>query len=198
MNVAIHQRAQQRDRWADRLVIAVLVVALLLGWAVKAVVENRTVLYQVDELSMRYPADWVRADARPPVLLQVRDRWTGASRAILTLQRRPLPPGGEKPVGTVQQILALERGSQWTAYRVLNVEEDVPIAGYTGVHVTFAYVETNPNPFLETTPVVIYGEDFLFPVGDQVYIVTFTAAEARYDRAQRALQTFLRSLQVGG
>ncbi len=198
MNVATHQRAQQRDRQADWLVILVLTAALLLGWAVKTVVENRTILYQFNELSMRYPVDWVSADVQPPLILHVRDRWTSASRATLILQRRPLPPAGEKPVSTVQQVLALERGSQWTAYRVLNVEEDTPVAGHTGMHVTFAYVETNPNPFLETLPVVIYGEDFLFSVGDQVYIVTFTAAEAHYARARRALQIFLRSLQVGG
>jgi hypothetical protein len=196
MITEIREQAQRRDRWVSWLVIGVLIAALLLGWAVKAAAEGRTVLYQAGGLQVRYPAGWVRAEVQPPVLLRVEDRWAAPFRTTLMLQRRPLPPVGEKPVGTVQQTLALERGRKWTAYRVLGMEENVSIAGRTGMRVTFAYVETNPNPFLETVPVVMSGEDFLFPVGDQVYIVTLTAAEANHARAQRALRAFLRSLEI--
>jgi len=196
MTTGIREQAQRRDRWVSWLVIGVFLVALLLGWVVKAAAEGRTVAHEAGNLRVRYPAGWVRTEAEPPVLLRVEDRWAAPFRTTLTLQRRPLPPDGEKPVGIVQQALTLERARDWTAYRVLRMEESASIEGRTGMRVTFAYVETNPNPFLETVPVVMYGEDFLFPVGDQVYIVTLTAAEANYARGQKALRAFLRSLQV--
>lgn len=196
MTAEVQERAVRRDRSVSWVVVGVTVVALILGWFVKTAAEGRTVLYEVDGLSVRYPANWVRAEVQSPALLQVEDRWAAPYRTTLRLERRPVPTGFEKILPTIQSSLALERGRGWTAYRVLRSDGSVEVSGTTGMQITFAYVETNPNPFLETVPVVMYGEDYLFPVGEQVYVVTLTAAEANYAQAQKALSAFLRSLEV--
>ena len=196
MTAEVQERARRRDRSVNWLVIGITVVALILGWFVKTTAEGRTVLYEAHGLRVRYPADWVRAVAQSPTLLQIEDRWAVPYRTTLKLERLPVPPGMEKILPTVQNSLALERGRGWTAYRVLRSDGSVEVNGTTGMQITFAYVETNPNPFLETVPVVMYGEDYLFPVGDQVYVATLTAAEANYAQAQKALSNFLRSLEI--
>jgi len=204
MTAEVQERAQRRDRSVSWVVVGITLIALILGWFVKTAAEGRTVLYEADGLNVRYPADWVRAGVQSPALLQVEDRWAVPYRTTLRLERRPVPagvpaggPAGlEKILPTIQNSLALERGRGWTAYRVLRSDGNVEVSGTTGMHITFAYVETNPNPFLETVPVVMYGEDYLFPVGDQVYVATLTAAEANYAQAQKALSAFLRSLEV--
>ena len=193
MVAEVHARAQRRDRWVSWIVVGVVVVALLLGWLVKTAAEGRAVSYEVDGTRVRYPVGWMRATVQPPVLLQVEDRLAPSFRTTLTLQRRPVPQSG-RPLAAVQQNLALERARTWTAYRVLGVQEAATIEGRTGMRVTFAYVETNPDPFLETVPVVMHGEDFLLPVGNGVYVVTLTAAEANYAQAQKHLRTLVRSL----
>jgi len=196
MSAEVRERAARRDRYVNWVVIGVTVLALILGWLVKVAAEGRTVLYEGDGLSAQYPAEWVRAKVQAPVLLQLEDRWAVPYRTTLRLERRPAPTGMEKILSTVYNTLALERGRGWTAYRVLASDGSVEVAGTIGMHLTFAYVETNPNPFLETVPVVMYGEDYLFPIGDQVYVATLTAAEANYPEVRKALSVFLRSLEV--
>lgn len=193
ISTAIGRQARRRDRWVDLLVIAVVLLALALGWAAKTAAEGRQVPVEIAGGRVRYPAGWVRADAQPPFLLRVEDRLAAGFRTALTIERFPLPPATERPLPAVQQLLALDRGSGWTAYRVLRVQEPASVAGQSGLRVDFAYVETNPDPFQETLPVVMHGSDYLFAQGDQVYVFTLVAAEANYERSQRALLDCIRS-----
>jgi hypothetical protein len=192
MDTEIQTQLQRQDRWVSWAVAGLFVIALLLGWAVKAAAEARAVSTEVDGVRLRYPAGWVRVSADPPVLLQVED-WVGPARATLIVQRRPLPPG-DKPLAAIQQTLALERARTWTAYRVLDIISSALIEGRPGMRATFAYVETNPNPFLQTMPVVMHGEDDIVPVGNEAYIVTLTAPEEKFVSAQAHLRTLLLSL----
>jgi len=192
MIAEIRARAQQHDRLVDWLVVAMIVIALLAGWGVKAAVEGRTVVAEAGGLQLRYPAGWLKVNAEPPVLLRA-EEWLGPARSVITVQRRPLP-AVENPLAAVQQALTLERARGWTAYRTLETDENASIAGRPAQRVAFGYVEANPNPFLQTMPVVMYGEDYLIRAGNEVYIVTLTAAEAYYDRAKSALGPVVRSL----
>ncbi len=193
MSQEIRMRGEAHDRRVNRIVLALVAVALLLGWFVRTAAEGRSVAYEVEGVRVHYPADWVRANVQTPLLVQAEDRMAKGFRTTLALQRRPLPLQMPKPLAALQQTLSLERASAWTAYRELQVEESVSVDGRTGMHVTFAYVETNPNPFLETLPVVMRGEDYLFPQDNQAYIFTLTAAEGNYAQAQQALRAFMRS-----
>lgn len=191
----VRERGRRHDRWVSWIVIGVFIGAMGLGWVVKLGAEGRSVPFAADGVRASYPAGWVRKNVSPPFLLQVEDRGATSAATTLTLQRRP----SQGSLGRISQALAVERGQSWgecNAYRVLATEESASFYGYTGMHVAFAYVQVDPNPFMETTPVVMRGEDYLFPAGDQVYIVTITAAEANLPRARQALHAFLAGLQV--
>ena len=197
MNQA-REQGRRRDRWMSWIVVGVFLVALILGWGVKTAAEGQSKSFAAEGISGKYPEGWTLAEVEEPVLFQAEELWAQPYRSTLTLQRRPLPGGMSDPLRVVQQSLVLERGRGWTAYRVLETETEVSFEGRTGLmRVSFAYVETNPNPFLETVPVVVEGEDYFFVSqdGNSVYIVTFTAAEQNYDREQRVLQAFMRALQ---
>jgi hypothetical protein len=189
----MRSQGERRDRWVNVIVFAVVLAALLLGWKVKAVAENRTVPYDVEGLSLRYPAGWVRAKANPPVLLQVEDRMAREFPTQMILQRRPLAGTLAKPLAAAQQSLALERAKQWNAYRELDMEDAVTVAGRQGLHVAFAFVETQPDPFLETLPVVVRGEDYIFAQEGEAYVFTLMASEAAYGQAHQALLALVRS-----
>ncbi len=192
MIAELRARARERDRLVDWIVVAMIVVALLVGWGVKAAAEGRTVTVDAGGLTFRYPAGWLRTEAEPPVLLRA-EEWLGPARSVITVQRRPLP-SLDNPVAAVQQALTLERARAWTAYRVLETDENATIAGRPAQRIAFGYVEADPNPFLQTMPVVMYGEDYLVRAGNEVYIVTLTAAEAYYDRTRGALNLVARAL----
>jgi hypothetical protein len=193
MSEQMRAHIQRHDRWFSLLVIAVVAVALLLGWRVKAAAESRATLYEAEGLKLRYPAGWVRAEAKSPVLLQVEDRMSNEFPTGLTVQKRPVPASLAKPLAAVQQTLALERAQQWNAYRELDMEEGVTVGGHSGLHVTFAYVESRANPFLQSLPVVVRGEDYYFDQNGQAYIFTLTASEANYGQAHQALLALIRS-----
>ncbi len=188
-------QARRHDRWVDWLVIGIVVVALLLGWVVKVVAEGRSVLYAAEGLRVRYPAGWVKTEGQAPVLLEFVDPWAQPYRTTIRIERHPLPPQMDKPLESVLQMLQLERGQVWQAYRVLQRRE-ATIGGRQGLELTFAYVEANPNPFLTTLPVVMQGRDFVFGAGDRVYVVTLMAAQENYAAAQRLWQALVRSLTV--
>jgi len=192
----VQERAQRRDRWVDVAVAGVFVVALALGWGLKTSAEARSVAFQGADVTARYPAGWVRAEAKAPTVLQVEDRLAIPFRTTVSVQRRPLPPDDPNALAAVHNNLVLERGTTLTAYRVLNTNDEVIMGGRSGMKVTFAYVEKNPNPFLETLPVVMVGEDFLFAAGNQAYVITLTAAEANFDRLESTLGKFVQSLKV--
>jgi hypothetical protein len=194
MVAEIRERGQRHDRWVSWIVIALFLVALILGWVVKATAESRYVTYNENGIQLRYPEGWIKLQADPPVVVQVADKVTGA-RTALTLERRPLPTDAPRPLAAVQQALTLVRGANWMAYRVLETTESVSIGGRTATHVAFAYVDTNPNPNMETTPVVIRGEDYLIPDGDQVYVFTLVTPETSYAQGQRYLKDFVQSFQ---
>lgn len=192
MNSRMTAGAPRRDRWSSWAVVALTIVALLLGWAVKAAAEGRTSVYEADGMRIAYPAGWVRASVDAPMLLQV-EKLVGPARTTLSLQRRPVTADAANPLNAVQQALTLERGRNWTAYRVLSVDPSGAVPGRDALEVSFAYVETNPNPFLKAAPVVMLGQEYLFSVDQAVQVVTLTAAEANFGGAVKDLQSFLRS-----
>lgn len=187
-------KVQRRDRWVSWIVIALFVAALLLGWVIKAVAENRYVSYSDGTIQVRYPEGWIKLQTESPVIFQAADKPSGA-RTALTIEKRPLPTSAARPLSLVRQTLTMERGSSWMAYRVLETEEEVAIAGWTATHVSFAYVETNPDPFKETVPVVMRGADYLVRDGDHVLVFTVAAPESDYAQAQQYLEDFVRSFQ---
>ena len=193
MTVQATPHLRRLDSFVNWLMLGVFVLALALGWAVKTSAENRTVAFDQSGLRVRYPEGWVRVEAQPPALFHVEDRTAAGYRSSLTIEMRPAPTGLKDPLAAVQQSIALDRGSRWTAFRVLRVENNASMFGRSGTHVTFAFVETHPNPFLETVPVVMEGEDLLVANDDQVYVFTLTAAEPNFARTRAALRSLVQS-----
>lgn len=193
----VRERGQRRDRWVGWFVVGVFIVALILGWVVKSAAEGRAVDYAAEGVRVSYPEGWLRGKVESPVLLQVQDQQALPAPTSLMLQRQPLAAGMGTGLAAVQQALALERGREWLAYQTLETKEQVSVAGHEATRVTFAYVETNPNPFLVTKPVVMMGEEYIFEAkdGSNAYVFTLTAAEENFENAQNLLLNFVRSFQ---
>ena len=198
MAVEARARAQRRDRWVSLAMVGVFALALILGWVLKTAAQGRTTIGDAGETSVRYPSGWVHSDVEPPVLFKAQDLWATPFRTTLTLERRPVPTDTVSPLSYVQSSLDLERGRTWTAYRNLQLDEPVSVGERTGMLVTFVYVEPNPNPFVETVPVVMQGEDYLFSVGERVYVCTATAAKENSTQGRKALRALVRSLELPG
>lgn len=191
----VRTRARRRDRWVSWIVVGIFLLALVIGAVLKVLAESRSVEYRGDGFRLNYPAGWVRkAGLQPPYLFQVEDLGAIPTRTTIAVQRRPLPQ--HDPLGVVQRDLTIERKTgDWAGYRELSLETGVQINGWEGLHITFAYVEMEPDPFRSSLPVVMHGEDYLFVGKSGVYIFTLTAAEENYARARGLFLALVRSFR---
>jgi len=187
------QATRRRDRWADWAVIALVAVALILGWMLREATLFRTMPFRLDEaaISGRCPANWVRETGDDP-LLQARDPLGGEFDPVLALRSRPL--AAEVEAVMALDALALERAQRTAAYQSLDTVQ-VLVDGKVATKRTFAYVHTDTNPYVDRLPVVVRGSDLALRDGGRVIIVTLLSGADDFEAYQRHFQTFARSLE---
>ena len=203
--MATAQAIRRRERWGDWAVVALVALALVLGWVLREVTLSRAVPFTVVEASIsgRCPADWVRETGDDP-LLRVRDPLGGEFDTVLELRSRPLAAEAEPAI--VLDALALERASQVAAYRTLGTDQ-VLVGGETATRRTpathrtlatrrtFNYVHVDPNPYLNRLPVVVQGMDLALRDDGRLIVVTFLADVDHFDAHHRYLRAFVESLE---
>jgi hypothetical protein len=187
------QTLRRRDRWADWAVIALVTVALILGWALREATLFRTMPFTLDEAEItgQCPANWVRETGDDP-LLQARDPLGGEFDPVLALRSRPL--AAEVEAVMALDALALERAQRTAAYQSLDTVQ-VLVDGKVATKRTFAYVHTDTNPYVDRLPVVVRGSDLALRDGGRVVIVTLLSDADDFEAYQRHFQTFAKSLE---
>lgn len=177
------------DRYASILIVAVTVVMLLLGLALRRSQVNSSVPF-VDRaagIQTRYPAGWL-LDTEGDYVMRVRDP---AARPFKTMYAiNVLPASPETSVRNVLDTLSLQRSSELAAYRVLSMQD----APGQVARMDFAFVDTDPNPFLQRLPVPILGTDFVILESNRAVVITLMASEDLYTRELPRFQRFFAAL----
>jgi hypothetical protein len=177
------------DRYASILTLAVTALALTLGLLLRQSQVSSTVPF-VDRtagVQTRYPSGWL-LDTDGDYVMRVRDE---AARPFKTTYLiRVVPASPQTSVRNVLDNLTLQRSSERAAYQVLSIQE----ASETVTRMDFAFVDTDPNPFLERLPVVVLGTDLVILDGDRAIVVTMMAAEDVYTREFPRFQRFFAAL----
>lgn len=190
----------RRDRWADWLVIGVVAVALLLGWAVKAWAVGGTESFTHPEvdLTLNYPSGWLMGSAED-YAFRVRDPNSGPFKTTYQVTADRLDPA--HPLSLVDAVNAtfLSRARKLTAFRLLDIETvgeegQSPIAIWS----RYVYVEEKPDPFRESLPAVVLGLDYTAVEGEYLYTFTLLASEANFDEAEKGFRAFIQDAGFGG
>jgi hypothetical protein len=179
----------RNDRYASLLMVLVTVGALALGLLLRQSELNSTFPF-VDRtagIQTRYPAGWL-LDAEGDYVMRVRD--PSARPFKTTYQVQVVPASPQTSVRNVLDNLTLQRSSELAAYQVLSVQE---VPGEV-TRMDFAFVDTDPNPFLQRLPVVVLGTDLVVLDGNRAIVVTFMSAEDIYDRELPRFQRFFLAL----
>lgn len=179
------------DRYAERAVIILTLVALLVGWLYMGSVVSRTLPFEAEGIQASVPAGWIQSAAEGNVLMQVRQRASNGFQTEYMIAQQPLSAGG---LNEVVSLLTLQHGQDLMAYRVLG-QQIVTLGGREAYELKYAYVESDPNVSHADLPVVIRGVDYILVNGDKAIIVTYRASETEYARGLAAFLRFIHSIQ---
>ncbi len=195
MTAAKNVRASLGDTYAEWAVIVVLLIALAIGWGIKAATENQMLPYTANGLTISYPSDWsasttaegvlrfrdVRAGGVPPVI-EVR-AIDAADAAVIT-----------QTLALEADSLALTRAQELTAYRILEMDDTVAFRGQAALRVSFVYVMDEPSAFEQHLPVVVLGEDWLTWQQGKILVFSRQAPQDAFDKTgpyfQRVMDSF--------
>jgi len=178
-----------RDRYAELLVVIVVLAALLLAWGVKAGAEARAVHIQVDGLQVSYGHNWIREQVSAPDLLKISNPSTDARfKTTITISA----VAAETPEA-VARMLNQRRLQTQELYQFLG-SETLTWRGREAYRNQFAYVYVSPDLLKPRVPVVLHGIDHLFAQGDKLYVITLLSEESVYDEAVLEWQRLLNSI----
>lgn len=183
----------RNDRFAEVLVAILAVAALILGLSLRQQNMSQTWRYENREVGIEalYPAGWL-VDEGGDYVVRIRDPY---ARPFKTqYQIRIVPAGGQTSIRNVLDSLTLQRSTDLAAYRVFSVDE-VPVGGAMLTQMNFAFVDADPNPFIQRLPVVVRGMDVVIRDGDRAIVVTYMAADDAFEENRVAFEHFLASLR---
>ncbi len=186
-------RLSRTQLWSSWLAIGATIMALLAGMWMHGRQLKRMALYEdpAAGISAYYPAGWL-LDTEGDYVFRVRD--PAAAPFNTTLQVSVIPVGPDATARNVLDSITLRRSLSLSAYRVLGVE---PVEYPTGeaALMRYVYVSEEINPFLESHPVVVMGEDAVFLKGDQAIVVTYRAWADGFERQRFRFEQFLANLE---
>lgn len=189
----------RHDRWADWAVVGVLVVALLLGWAVKTYAESQTSTFADEDagLTVHFPKNWLqKADER--LAFQALD--PGGAEFKTTYQVRTWTIDATANVTpTLASVLndaSLARAPGTTAFRIFDIEEGDEIDGQPTMESTYVYVVESSDLFVQHMPVVVMGLDVAMARGDKAYVFSLLASKDDFEDAEAAFRRFAKSAEI--
>lgn len=190
---AVFDRLQSlRDDQLSIISVTVLtLLALTLGWGLKASVQDQTRLVSQNGITAAVPLDWVTGEAPDTAALRVWNGRAPAEQFLATLY----PTNEQVTIDSIVVQRNLMRGQQLNSYRVLDKVEGV-INGRNIFEVQFAYVKLGRRTDL---PQVIQGTDYYMDMGEgQVLVLTVEAESGELDNLLPDFENFKNSIQTGG
>lgn len=182
-----------RQRWAHIFTLLVAVLALLLGLNFRTQALNASSFYESPRagISAFYPRNWL-LDTSGDYVFRVRDMTQTGFKTTLQVTVRPV--GADAEERNVSDRLTLDRLPILTDYGIL-ADEAFNLAGSEARAVSYSFVSSDANPFLQAVPSVVRGVDILTIRGEQAIVITFRADANVFEREYPRFETFLRRLK---
>lgn len=189
----------RRDRWSDWAVIALLVVALLLGWAVMTAARGqRATLADPDTgLTVEYPRDWLVQSAEG-VAFRAVEPHSGAWPTTYEVRLSPMDASAPLTPALTMALnnASLTRARQSTAYRLLEIVPGDDVDGQPSMEATYALVAEAEDPLSQRIPAVMLGLDVALARDGQAAVFSLVAPEDSFADVERSFRAFVRSAEI--
>jgi len=183
-----------RQRWSHYLVLIWGIIAMFIGINLRDSVLNATTIYSNPQagITAAYPANWL-LDETGDYIFRVQDMSRIGFKTTLQVAARPVSVS--TTTRNVLDALNLSRSQVLAAYEVLSEEPFVLPDESQAIAMTYTYVDTEANPFLQGIPVVVEGVDILTIKRGQAIIITLLSDAATFADNRIILDQFLQSLE---
>ncbi len=190
-----HLELNFRQRWASYLTIAVAIAGVLGGLLLRSNIVNATARFENKQtgIAVRYPVDWLLEQGQDDFVIRAQD--PAAIPFKTTLQIALMPIGEGARVAYILDLLNINRAASLPAYRPLEIAPIMLPNGAQGTQMTYAYVASEANPFLQTVPIVVRAVDVVVIRSSQAVIITYQADSQSFERDRHYFDTFLRTLE---
>ncbi len=182
-----------RQRWSHYLVLIFGLVGFIIAVNLRDGALNATTLYINAQAGIRaeYPQNWL-LDEEGDYIFRVRDLSQAGFNTTLQVATRPV-----SSITTTRNVLdALTLGrSQTLGYTVLSEEQYILPDESTGITMSYTFVVSDPNPFLQGVPIVVEGQDILTIKRGQAIIISFISDATTFDENLPILTRFMSTLE---
>jgi len=185
----------QRQRWSHYFALIFGAIAFLIGVNLRDSTLHATNLYTNNQagITAEYPANWLIDSSPGNYVLRVRDPSQVGFKT--TFQVAIGPVGAASAARNILDALSLNRAQTLAAYSILSRESFVLPDETEATSMTYTFVATETNPFLESLPVVVEGLDILTIKRGQAIVITFLSDSRTYEQSYTIFEQFLRNLK---
>jgi hypothetical protein len=184
-----------RQRWSHYLALIFAGIGLLIGMNLRDSTLNVTTQYTNPQagISAQYPQNWLLQEGGEDFVFRVSDTSTPGYNTSIQVAIRPV--SSDTSARNIFDSLTLARAQTLAKYEVISEAPFVlPDETTTGA-MTYVFVASPTNPFLQSIPVVVEGIDILIVERGQAIIVSFLSSADSFEANLPILQEFLRNLE---
>lgn len=184
----------RQQRLGHFLTLLVIVLGLLYSLNLRTGVVNATVVYNDLRagITVRYPANWL-LDTSGDYVFRVRDMSRIGFKTTLQITLRPISP--DMSERNVLDSLNITRPITLSTYDIQSIQQILLTSETTATQMRYTYVDTETNPFLESFPIVVAGEDIITLSNNQAVIITFRTDARTFNQDYPIFLQFLRTLE---
>ena len=184
----------RQQRWSHLLTVILAGIMLFYGWNLRSGWLNATTNYTNVQAGIvaEYPQNWL-LDEDGNYVFRVRDMVQLGFKT--TIQVAVSPVNENMTERNVLDTLNITRPNLLATYNVLSIETITLPDETPATMMNYTYVDIEPNPFLESVPIVVTGRDILAIKGGQAIIITFRSDALQFDEQLQIFEVFLDNLE---
>jgi hypothetical protein len=183
-----------RQRWSHYFALIYAAVAIFVGLNLRASALNATVPYSSSEAGIRayYPQNWL-LDTAGNYVFRVRDMTQMGFKTTIQVDVQPVTIN--TTARNLLDSLTLNRARTLSAYSVLAIDPYMLPRERQATAMTYVFVASETNPFLESLPQTVEGLDVITIQSGQAIIVTFLSDADSYEENLPIFERFLNDLE---
>jgi len=182
------------QRWGHFITLAWGVIAVAIVLNIRAGIFNTVSVYTNNEAGLvaTYPSGWL-LDEDGDYIFRVRDMQQIGYKTTYEVNLRPIGP--TTTTRTITDTLAMQRSQTLAAYRIFATDPFPLSQDPDARQITYTYVDTQTNPFLETIPDVVVGIDIVAISRGQAVIITLRSDPEILERNREQFFRFVDQME---